>query len=317
MVDNKPLDNKLLERLKSALTDSAKRNAGEGSLFSGGLDTGILSSLSPKTVAINVSLENYAPDLKFAKILEKYLCLKIHYLTIKIDEAISVIPQVIKILKSFDPAIPNDIPVYFGLKFAKKLGLKSIVTGDGSDELLAGYTYMQNINNLDDYIRRIARNMYFSSNELGKFFGIKIKQPYMDKQFIDFVLTIDTKFKIKREQNKIFGKWILRKAFENDLPDNAIWQSKRPLEVGSGMTKLRKILTDKISDTEFVEKQKIYPIKFINKEHLYYYEIYKNVVGKIPKPKKNEKSCNGCGAGMKIQSFHCKVCGYVLISDKS
>ncbi len=306
----------MVNKLKQKLTLSVKRNSAEGMLFSGGLDTSILALLSPNIAAINVSLENYAPDLKFAKMLEKFLHLKVYYQTIKIEEAISVIPQIIKILKSFDPAIPNDITVYFGLKFAKKLGLKNIMTGDGSDELLAGYSYMQNINDLDNYIQQISKKMYFSSNEIGKQFGLKIKQPYMDNDFIKLALSIDTKFKIKREQNKIFGKWILRKAFDNVLPKKIIWQSKRPLEVGSGMTKLRKIISDKISDKEFIKKQKIYPVKFINKEHLYYYEIYRDVVGKIPKPVKDEKSCNGCGAGMKRDAFHCKVCGYVLISDK-
>lgn len=309
------VDNKLFDRLKNELIDSVKRNSAEGLLFSGGLDTSILTAITPETIAINVSLENLAPDLKFAKMLEKYFRLKVYYRTIKIEEAISIIPEAIKILKSFDPAIPNDIPVYFGLKFAKKLGLKSVMTGDGADELFGGYDYMQSINNLDDYIRRISKKMYFSSNKIGEHFGLKIKQPYMDENFIKFALSIDRKFKIRKEQNKIFGKWVLRKAFENDLPKEIIWQNKRPLEVGSGTTELREIISDKISDDEFIKKRKIYPVKFINKEHLYYYKIYKNVVGKIPKPKKDEKSCNGCGAGMKHNAFHCKVCGYVLNSD--
>ncbi|MDO8734682.1 MAG: hypothetical protein Q7K21_05955, partial [Elusimicrobiota bacterium] len=92
----------ITNKLKQKLTSSVKRNFAEGMLFSGGLDTGILALLSPNIAAINVSLEDYATDLKFAMILEKFLHLKVYYQTIKIEEAISVIPEIIKVLKSFD-----------------------------------------------------------------------------------------------------------------------------------------------------------------------------------------------------------------------
>jgi len=84
-------------KLKQELLLSAKRNSAEGMLFSGGLDTSILALLSPNIPAINISLENLAPDLKFAKMLEKFLHLKVYYQTIKTNEAISVIPEIIKI----------------------------------------------------------------------------------------------------------------------------------------------------------------------------------------------------------------------------
>ncbi|MCM8823324.1 MAG: hypothetical protein NC822_01465 [Candidatus Omnitrophica bacterium] len=78
------------------------------------------------------------------------------------------------------------------------------------------------------------------------------------------------------------------------------------------MRRLREIITRKISDEEFKEKQLTYPVKFLNKEHLYYYDIYRKVVGNIPMPKQKEKTCPGCGSGLKIEAFWCKVCGYVL-----
>jgi len=94
------------------------------------------------------------------------------------------------------------------------------------------------------------------------------------------------------------------------------WQSKRPLEYGSGMTFLRQIISSKISDQEFEEKKRFYPIRFMNKEHLYYYEIYKKQVGEIPKVEKNQKICPGCGTGLHQKAFHCRICGYVLNSVK-
>ncbi|MBU1261432.1 hypothetical protein KKG61_07545, partial [bacterium] len=90
------------------------------------------------------------------------------------------------------------------------------------------------------------------------------------------------------------------------------WQKKRPLEEGSGMTKLREIITEKVSDEEFAEKTKFYFPRFMNKEHLYYYEVYLDVVGEIPGPKVDEVPCPFCGAGIRKGGKHCKICGGVM-----
>jgi len=304
----------IIFELKRRLIEAVKRNPAEGLLFSGGLDSAILAAISPQAKAITISLESYGEDIKYANLCAKKFNLKHYHKRITTNEAIDAIAEVIKILKSFDPAIPNDIVVYFGLKFAKEMGIKKMSTGDGSDELFAGYSFMKDINNLSHYIEYISHSMQFSSNEIGRFFGIEIIQPYLDKKFIEFSLGISPRLKIKREKGKIWGKWILRKAFEDALPREIIWQDKRPLEYGSGMTKLRECISSRISDEEFEKKKRNYPIKFINKEHLYYYEVYRNIIGKIPKPKLGQKACPACGAGIRPEARHCWVCGWSAIS---
>lgn len=132
----------------------------------------------------------------------------------------------------------------------------------------------------------------------------------MEKKVVDFVLDIPVEFKIKEGNGETWGKWILRKTIQDLLPPEFIWQSKRPLEYGSGMNRLREIISARITDEEF--KENFYPVEFMNKEHLYYYKIYMKEIGHIPEPKRGQKSCPGCGAGMGISAFHCKVCGKVL-----
>ncbi len=298
----------MINQLREELKKAVEKTLAEGLLFSGGLDSGILAYLCPEINAITVTLESWGEDLKYADSLAKFYKFKHYQRIISTEEAINAIPEVIKILKSFDPAIPNDITVYFGLKFAKEMRMKSVMTGDGSDELFAGYSYMQNIPNLENYIQKISRAMYFSSNAIGKFLNIQIIQPYMDKDFINFCLGIPVNIKLKKNKEKFVGKWILRKAFEGLLPENIIWQEKRALEYGSGTTRLRKIIASKVNEKEF--KQNIYPIKFINKEHFYYYKIYREEVGSIPEPLKGEKACPGCGAGIKKGYSHCRICGW-------
>jgi len=301
----------LFHELKRRFSEAVSRNLSEGILFSGGLDSALVAACSKNCKAISVGLESYGEDRYFAGEVAKSLKLDHYHKTVKIEEAISVIPAVIKILRSFDPVIPNDVTAYLGLKCAKDMGIGSMMTGDGSDEIFAGYDFMLKIKDLKGYMARMHPAMQFSSNKIGEDLGIAIKQPFLDKEFMDFSCGIALDLKIREENGKTWGKWILRKAFEGALPQEILWQSKRPLEYGSGMTELRKVIESRVLDEEFEEGKKKYPVKFWNKEHFYYYRIYRDVVGKIPAPRKGEKICECCGAGMDQSAFHCKVCGGV------
>lgn len=300
----------IIKELREKLREAVKKNLAEALLFSGGLDSSILAFLCPGIKAVTVSLNSSGDDLNYAKLLAKFCSIEHYHKSIEVEEAICAIPRVIRILKSFDPALPNDMTCYFGLQFARDMRAKTIMTGDGADELFAGYSYMQKIGNLKDYIRRISPGMVFSSNTLGEFFNLQVKQPYLDKQFVNFSLKIPVEYKLRQDKKGLVGKWILRKAFEGILPDDIIWQNKRPLEVGSETTRLREIITSKVKDEEFREAKDVYRVKFMNKEHYYYYKIYRKEVGEVPAALPGDRICPGCGTGLRKQSEHCRVCGW-------
>ncbi|MBN2536242.1 MAG: hypothetical protein JXB88_25395 [Spirochaetales bacterium] len=307
------MNSELAYRLKNDLEEVVKEYPARGLLFSGGLDSSILAYLKPGVKAITISLKSSpGEDREYSKKLSRFLNLDYFYKEIEIEEALEAIPGVIKMLKSFDPAIPNDLCVYFGLIQAKELGIEHIMTGDGSDELFGGYSYMQEIAGLNDYIKRIIPFLNFNSNIIGDFLHLKIHQPYIHKRITAIALATTPALKIKEEAGNIHGKWMLRKAFEKVLPKEIIWQNKRPLEIGSGMTTLREIISAKVDTEEYENAVKEGNIKFINKEHYFYYKIYMNVVGKIPTPEKHQKACPACGAGIKKQAFHCKICGNII-----
>jgi len=302
---------KILSEIRENIEASLQRNRAEGILLSGGIDSGILAYLAPHTRGITVSLEGHGDDLRSVSILREVLDCDPILVNVTVDEALAALRDVVRILGSFDPALPNDLAVYFGIREAKRQGFSSIMTGDGGDELFGGYPYMQEIEDLDGYIRGMSRLWSFSSNRIGKHFGLEVKQPYLDDAFVDFALTVPSDLKIRKDNGTVWGKWCLRKAVEPFLPQEFVWQGKRPLEVGSGMTLLRGIIAERISEEEFKEKQRQYPVKFLCKEHLHFYEIFREVVGEVPMPQQGEGVCPGCAAGIPTGKRHCRVCGWV------
>jgi asparagine synthase (glutamine-hydrolysing) len=297
--------------LRRNLIEDLKRNQGDCLLFSGGIDSGIMAYLCPQVKVLSVTFDGEGEDLGYGSTLARDLNLDRQVITIGKQEALSALRTVVKILESFDPALPNDLVVYFGMKEAKRQGFNAIMTGDGADELFGGYPYMQGMEDLEAYIRTLSRSWNFSSSRIGEFFGLTVKQPFLDESFVDFALTVPSDFKIREDKGQVWGKWCLRKAFEPFLSPEFIWQGKRPLEVGSGMTSLRRIIAERITDREFTDKQRQYPVRFLCKEHLYFYELYREEFGDIPTPQEGEGRCPGCSAGLPRAKKHCRICGAV------
>ena len=310
----------ICEELRSKLKEATKKNRADAILLSGGLDTSILAFIAKPAIAFTAALkDSQASDLIYSEKVSRLLGIAHKKMEFSVEEALNALPEVIRILKTFDLALPNDLSIYFALKLAQENNVCSIMTGDGADELFAGYSYMASLppKALKKYISRLSKSWYFSAKELGEALGIEVKQPFLDKDFIGFALEISPELKVKEG----IGKYILRKSFEDLIPPEIVWREKEPIEYGSGSNRLRKIIENMVSEEEFRAVKEKTGIKFINKEHSFYYRIYNEVVGEIPQasppggkaPFSGEgrgevERCPCCGATM--GKWHCRICGF-------
>ena len=166
---------------------------------------------------------------------------------------------------------------------------------------------------LDAQFQAMWDTMEFSSIPLSESLGMKVKIPYLDPEFKLFAMKLDSKYKIREENGKTWGKWIMRKAFEDILPKEVAWRSKDPIEVGSGTTTLPKFFSDRIPDKEFNSKKREIleedGVTIRDKEQLTYYEAYRPIFGK-PKPiDPKARTCPQCHANVPENTKFCRTCG--------
>lgn len=281
-------------------------------MLSGGLDTSIIACLvsryfKPKTLTVGFTGGNPL-DIRYAKLVAKHFNLQNEVKFFSLEEADEAAARVVEIIRSFDPMeIRNDITIYIGMKHLKEAGVKSVITGDGGDELFAGYPFLFKLKpqEVDRWIRDVAERWFFAAKPIGESLGLKVLQPFTDDRIINLALKTPAEFKIAERNGITHGKYVLRKAFEDFLPAEVVWRAKHPIEMGSGSTELSKMF--KVTPEEFAELSKI--IHLNSQEQAYYFKIYLKTVGAIPKPKEGEKACPKCGGGVPINRNYCKICG--------
>lgn len=289
-------------------------------LLSGGLDTGILATIASRRFsfkAITVAFEGAeAPDLTFARRVADHLGLE--HITHRFDwaEVLEAIPEVIKAMHTFDPMeMRNDVAVFIALKHAKSNNLRETITGDGCDELFAGYSFLfeYDVQRIRLELEKMWKTMAFASVSMATPLGMEAKLPFLDPEVRSFAMRLDPKYLVRDQEGRRHGKWILRKAFEGMLPHEVIWRVKAPIECGTGTTVFPRIFDSLMSDGEFERKVRRYleedKIALRDKEHLFYYEIYRSILG-IPRGDESYgRTCPKCGSNVGPEASYCRTCG--------
>jgi asparagine synthase (glutamine-hydrolysing) len=315
----------LIPETKKAVSKAIENNRGDGMLFSAGTDTSIIAyeimKNQPDISTLNVVFKQGDPkDAKYVKKMVEFLKLKNHQtLSFDVEEALENVPKVVRTLKTFDPMdVRNSMAIYIGLVRLKEAGLSKILTGDGLDELF-GYPWQFHLSEEEFYKKQsdMWTEMKFSSSPLSNSLGMEVKQPYLDPLFMDWAKKLPIKVKINMHNDEKYSKWLLRKAYEDDIPQEVVWRPKAPLEAGTGSAALNTVLQEQYTDAEFAEKRKnIFErddVRIRDKEQMLYYEAFRQIFGRpsevFSDSSNGTKMCPQCKGYVKTKIQFCRICG--------
>ena len=205
-------------------------------------------------------------------------------------ELSKTVAKIIKITESFEPNMVRQSTIsYFIAKTAADNGFKVILCGEGSDEIFAGYPEFTTLNGakeienkITEFLSDLHRTQLQRVDRTSMHFTTEVREPFLDKDFLKYVLQIPTELKIKEVEGKVTTKYILRKAMEDRLPDYIYNRDKVVLSEGAGFKGNQKIggllydfTNNKISDKDFKKIQEKYKEwNLETKEEAYYFKYY-------------------------------------------
>ena len=297
---------KVRNGLEAAVKAQLMSDVPYGVLLSGGLDSSIIAAVTqkyskkrvetdskeaawwPQLHSFAVGLEG-SPDLIAAQKAADYIGTVHHEVHFTIQEALDALPDVIYHIETYDiTTVRASTPMYLLARVIKSMGIKMVLSGEGSDELFGGYLYFHKAPNAQEFHEELVRKMSklhlydcLRANKSLMAWGVEGRVPFLDKDFIDIAMGLNPsdKMNIKLPDGKQrMEKWILRKAFEDLLPESIAWRQKEQFSDGVGynwIDTLKKITEEKVSDAEFARRENRFPVNPPKtKEEYYYREIY-------------------------------------------
>ena len=307
----------ITKKLYQILEESCNLCESELIALSGGLDSSIISHFlrGKKVEGIAIISEDFvSTDLTYCQRISKETGIPLTIYNSTTSEILEAVENTIKILKNFnDIEIRNNVVMYLAIKWAKDNNKKSIITGDGADELFAGYNFLVNKpeKELESEIKRVCSIMHFPTQEIGKHLGIKIESPFLNQKIVEIANQIPVNLKVKEEKGTRYGKWILRKTIEKYIPEQIVWRKKSPMQEGAGTVGLTNLFESIINEEKYVEKkltiEKNDQVIIRSRESMYYYEIFKKLYG-TPVEEDVVSKCPYCKHGINNSKF-CRMCG--------
>lgn len=289
------------ESLEQAVKRQLMSDVPYGVLLSGGLDSSIIAAVTQKFASRRVEtkdttqawwprLHSFAiglegsPDLLAAKKAADYIGTVHHEVHFTVQEALDALRDVIYHIETYDiTTVRASTPMYLLARVIKSMGIKMVLSGEGSDELFGGYLYFHKAPNPKEFheetVRKLSKlHLYdcLRANKSLSAWGVEGRVPFLDKDFIDVVMTLNPKDKMCHDGNgkPRCEKWLLRKAFEDMLPSQIVWRQKEQFSDGVGYSwidSLKELTQNSVSDSQMQAASKRFPLNTPSTKEEYFY----------------------------------------------
>ncbi len=301
--DNETNIEHIKEALEAAVHRQLMSDVPYGVLLSGGLDSSVTSAIAkkyaqkrvesgdtddawwPQLHSFSVGLEG-SPDLAAAQKVADHIGTVHHEIKFTIQEGLDAIKDVVYNLETYDTTtIRASTPMYLMARVIKSMGIKMVLSGEGADELFGGYLYFHKAPNPKEFhqetVRKLEKlHMYdcLRANKSLAAWGIEGRVPFLDKEFMDVAMRINPKDKMINGER--MEKWVVRKAFEDLLPESVAWRQKEQFSDGVGYSwidTLKDLVEKEVSDEQMENAHFRFPVQTpLNKEEFYYRTIFES-----------------------------------------
>jgi len=268
-----------------------------GVLLSGGLDSSLLTAIAhtfyrrrvedggrseawwPQLHSFAIGLDG-SPDLAAARTAADAIGTIHHEYVYTIQEGLDALPDVIQHVETFDvTTIRASTPMYLLARRIKAMGIKMVLTGEGSDEIFGGYLYFHKAPDARAFhaetIRKLDQLHLFDclrANKSLAAWGIEGRVPFLDRAFLDVAMGFDAADKMCSGGR--MEKHVLRQAFEGVLPDEILWRQKEQFSDGVGYSwidSLRDLAGREVTDAQLARAEYRFPVNTPASKEAYFY----------------------------------------------
>lgn len=245
-----PTPPELLHDLRDTLITAVRRrmmaDVRVGVFLSGGLDSSIIAAIAAREARERgYALPTFAvgtpdsPDLAAARLVAERLGTEHHERLYTPEELRAAVPDVVRAIESFDPSLVRSaVPNYFLSELAAR-HVKVVLTGEGADELFAGYEYVEDLTEEEELHQELVRTVESlhglnlqRCDRVTMAHGLEGRVPLLDLDVIALALAIPAGWKLRGDDRP--EKLILREAFQGWVPDEILWRKKAQFGDGSG-----------------------------------------------------------------------------------